>query len=68
MLDGQRYFEEFPDEGSGTPRKLLLSEELRVTLAAIEKELSAFIRGAGQDDASVCADDESVTSRDSAET
>jgi len=41
MLDGQRYFSEFPDEEP--PRRLLLSGELLVTLAAIEREISAFI-------------------------
>jgi hypothetical protein len=41
MLDGQRYFSEFPDEEP--PRRLLLSDELLVTLAAIEREISAFI-------------------------
>jgi hypothetical protein len=44
MLDGQRYFSEFPDEEP--PRRLLLSDELLVTLAAIEREISAFIRAA----------------------
>ncbi len=44
MLDGQRYFSEFPDEEP--PRRLLLSDELLVTLAAIEREISAFIRTA----------------------
>jgi hypothetical protein len=42
MLDGQRYFSEFPDEEPEQPR-LLLSEELLMTLAAIEREISAFI-------------------------
>jgi hypothetical protein len=45
MLDGQRYFGEFPDEEPDEPRRLLLSEELLVSLAAIEREISAFIRG-----------------------
>jgi len=43
MLDGQRYFSEFPDEEPEQPGRLLLSDELRVTLAAIEREISAFI-------------------------
>jgi hypothetical protein len=47
MLDGQRYFSEFPDEEP--PRRLLLSDELLVTLAAIEREISAFIRAATED-------------------
>ena len=44
MLDGQQYYSEFPDEEP--PRRLLLSDELLVTLAAIEREISAFIRAA----------------------
>jgi hypothetical protein len=46
MLDGQRYFSEFPDEEPEQPRRLLLSEELLVTLAAIEREISDFIGSA----------------------
>jgi hypothetical protein len=44
MLDGQRYFAEFPDEKPDQPPRLILSDELLVTLAAIEREISAFIR------------------------
>ena len=52
MLDGKRYFSEFPDEEPGQPPRLVLSDELLVTLAAIEREISAFIRGAdGESDA-----------------
>jgi hypothetical protein len=47
MLDGQQYYAEFPDEEP--PRRLLLSDELLVTLAAIEREISAFIRAATKD-------------------
>ena len=43
MLDGQRYFAEFPDEEPEQPKRLLLSDELLVTLAAIEREISEFI-------------------------
>ena len=43
MLDGQRYFSEFPDEEPTQPKRLLLSDELLVTLAAIEREITAFI-------------------------
>jgi hypothetical protein len=43
MLDGRRYFSEFPDEEPEQPKRLLLSDELLVTLAAIEREISAFI-------------------------
>lgn len=49
MLDGQRYFSEFPDEEPGQPDRLLLSDELLVTLAAIEREISAFIGKAAGD-------------------
>jgi hypothetical protein len=49
MLDGHRYFAEFPDEEPEEPRRLLLSEELLVSLAAIEREISAFILGASGD-------------------
>jgi hypothetical protein len=44
MLDGQRYYAEFPDEEP--PRRLHLSDELLVTLAAIEREISEFIGNA----------------------
>jgi hypothetical protein len=46
MLDGQRYFSEFPDEEPEQPKRLLLSDELLVTLAAIEREISEFIGSA----------------------
>jgi hypothetical protein len=46
MLDGQRYFSEFPDEEP--PKRLLLSDELLVTLAAIEREISEFIGSAAE--------------------
>jgi len=46
MLDGQRYFSEFPDEEPEQPGRLLLSDELLVTLAAIEREISEFIGNA----------------------
>jgi hypothetical protein len=51
MLDGQRYFSEFPDEEP--PKRLRLSNELLVTLAAIEREISAFIGEAANADGSV---------------
>ena len=47
MLDGQRYFSEFPEEGP--QRRLLLSDELLVTLAAIEKEISEFLRASANE-------------------
>jgi hypothetical protein len=49
MLDGQRYFSEFPDEEPEQPGRLRLSDELLVTLAAIEREISAFIGNATGD-------------------
>jgi hypothetical protein len=49
MLDGQRYFSEFPDEEPEQPGRLRLSDELLVTLAAIEREISAFIGSASGD-------------------
>lgn len=49
MLDGQRYFSEFPDEEPEQPRRLLLSDELLVTLAAIEREISEFIGKSAED-------------------
>jgi hypothetical protein len=48
MLDGQRYFEEFPDEKPDQPPRLVLSDELLVTLAAIEREISAFIQNTSE--------------------
>lgn len=48
MLDGQRYFTEFPDEEPGPSGRLFLSDELLMTLAAIEREISAFIRAASE--------------------
>ena len=49
MLDGQRYFSEFPEEEPR--RRLLLSDELLVTLAAIEKEISEFLRASANETA-----------------
>ena len=49
MLDGQRYFAEFPDENTDQPPRLVLSDELLVTLAAIEREISAFIQQVSED-------------------
>ena len=46
MLDGQRYYSEFPDEEPEQPRQLPLRDELLGRLAAIEKEISTFM-GAG---------------------
>ena len=48
MLDGQRYFSEFPDEQPAQPKRLVLSDDLLATLAAIEREISEFIGGAAE--------------------
>ena len=53
MLDGQRYFSEFPDEEPEHPKRLLLSDELLVTLAAIEREISEFIGNATEGKADI---------------
>jgi hypothetical protein len=53
MLDGQRYFSEFPDEEPEQPKRLLLSDELLVTLAAIEREISEFIGNAAEEKGNV---------------
>ena len=57
MLDGQQYYSEFPDEEPERPKRLLLSDELLVTLAAIEREISEFIgqTAAGNGDAAGAA-------------
>jgi len=43
MLDGDRYFAAFPDEQPERLLKLVLSGTSRAMLAAIEKEISAYI-------------------------
>jgi hypothetical protein len=43
MLDGKRYFAEFPDEEPGRRHLLLRSARLLATLRALEKELRASI-------------------------
>ena len=53
MLDGQRYFSEFPDEEPEQPKRLLLSDELLVTLAAIEREISEFIGSVSGDKSNI---------------
>jgi hypothetical protein len=53
MLDGQRYFSEFPDEEPEQPKRLLLSDELLVTLAAIEREISEFIGSSAEEKGNV---------------
>ena len=54
MLDGSRYFAEFPDEDPAGGRIPLSSEQL-TTLAAIEREISGFIGAAAGPNASAIA-------------
>jgi hypothetical protein len=44
MLDGKRYFAEFPDEDPESPRKLLRSPELMASLRALERELRPYLQ------------------------
>jgi hypothetical protein len=44
MLNGKRYFAEFPDEDPAARRNLLRSPKLMATLKALEKELRRHIR------------------------
>jgi hypothetical protein len=44
MLDGKRYFANFPDEDPATKRLGLHSAELLATLAALEKEFKACLQ------------------------
>jgi hypothetical protein len=43
MLDGKRYFSEFPDEDPDGKKALLHSPRLLETLRALEKELRPYI-------------------------
>jgi len=56
MLDGQRYYSEFPDEEPNQPKRLVLSDKLLVTLAAIEREISEFIANATAGNSGTAAD------------
>jgi hypothetical protein len=44
MLDGKRYFAEFPDEDPENPPKLLRSPELMASLRALERELRPYLQ------------------------
>ena len=44
MLDGKRYFGEFPDEDPKHQPKLLRSPELMASLRALEKELRPYLQ------------------------
>ncbi len=49
MLDGRRQDLKLSDERSAGDGRLLLSDELLITLKAIEKEISQFIRKGAED-------------------
>ena len=44
MLDGKRYFAEFPDEDPENQPRLLQSPELMASLRALEKELRPYLQ------------------------
>jgi hypothetical protein len=44
MLDGKRYFSEFPDEDPGRQLRLLRSPELMASLRALERELRPYLQ------------------------
>jgi hypothetical protein len=46
MLDGKRYFAEFPDEDPENQPRLLQSPELMASLRALEKELRPYLQNA----------------------
>jgi hypothetical protein len=46
MLDGKRYFAEFPDEDPEKQPRLLRSPELMASLKALEKELRPYLQNA----------------------
>jgi hypothetical protein len=46
MLDGKRYFSEFPDEGPDGQARLLRSPELMASLRALERELRPYLQDA----------------------
>lgn len=45
MLDGKRYFAEFPDEDPDAKKAVLQSPCLLETLRALEKELRPYLSG-----------------------
>jgi hypothetical protein len=46
MLDGKRYFAEFPDEDPERQPRRLRSPELMASLKALEKELRPYLQNA----------------------
>jgi hypothetical protein len=53
MLNGNRYYSEFPDERQPAGERPAISVELLATLRAIEQEISHFIRIGADDVASI---------------
>ncbi|HEY7248248.1 MAG TPA: hypothetical protein VH678_30670 [Xanthobacteraceae bacterium] len=45
MLDGKRYYNEFPDEDPDGKKTLLHSPHLLETLRALERELRPYVAG-----------------------
>ena len=43
MLNGSRYFAEFPDEDPAGPGRIPLSPELLTALSALEREISEIL-------------------------
>ncbi len=50
MLNGKRYFAEFPDEDPENQPRLLRSPELMASLKALEKELRPYLQNELTDD------------------
>jgi hypothetical protein len=46
MLDGKRYFAEFPDEDPENQPRVLRSPELMASLKALEKQLRPYLQNA----------------------
>jgi hypothetical protein len=56
MLNGKRYFAEFPDEDPENQPKELRSPELMSLLRALEKELRPYLKTAPTSDAELASD------------
>jgi len=56
MLNGKRYFAEFPDEDPANQPKVLRSAELMSLLKALEKELRPYLRTEPASDAELASD------------
>jgi hypothetical protein len=53
MLDGNRYYSEFPEEREPVGQRPVVSTQLLATLRTIEQEISHFIRIGADDVASI---------------